>query len=68
MSETDSIRIAPPAAPPTFLERIRFRLHAEREIDELTRDRAREERIRAEAAVRLAPGPWHLGELFRRRP
>lgn len=68
MSETDSIRTARPAAPLSFLGRIRFRLHAEREIDELTRDRAREERIRAEAAVRLTPGPWHLGELFRRRP
>ncbi|SFF54734.1 hypothetical protein [Curtobacterium sp. YR515] len=68
MSETDSIRITRPAEPLTFLERVRFRLRAEREIEELTRDRAREDRIRAEAAVRLAPGPWHLAELFRRRP
>lgn len=68
MSETDSIRTDRPAGPLSFFGRIRFRLHAEREIDELTRDRAREERIRAEAAVRLAPGPWHLGELLRRRP
>jgi len=68
MSETDSIRTDRPAERLSFFGRIRFRLHAEREIDELTRDHAREDRIRAEAAVRLAPGPWHLGELFRRRP
>lgn len=68
MSETDSLRTCTPATPLGLVERIRFRLRAEREIDDLTRDRAREERIRAEAAVRLAPGPWHLGALFRRRP
>ncbi|ROP63438.1 hypothetical protein [Curtobacterium sp. ZW137] len=37
------------------------------EIHELTRDREREERVRAEAAVRLAPGPWAIADLFRRR-
>lgn len=68
MSETESIPTTRTAGPLTFLERVRFRLRAEREIEELVRDRAREERIRAEAAVRLAPGPWHLAELFRRRP
>lgn len=67
MSETDSIRTVRATEPLNFLERLRFRLHAEREIEELTRDRARDERIRAEAAVRIAPGPWHLAELFRRR-
>ena len=51
-----------------FVERLRFRLRAEQEIVELTRDRGHEDRVRAEAAVRLAPGPWHLGELLRRRP
>ncbi|WP_139195170.1 hypothetical protein [Curtobacterium sp. MCBA15_001] len=37
------------------------------EITELTRDRALEDRVRAEAAVRLAPGPWAIADLFRRR-
>lgn len=37
------------------------------EIAELTRDREREDRVRAEAAVRLAPGPWAIADLFRRR-
>lgn len=68
MSETDSIRTVRATEPLTFLERVRFRLHAGREIEELTRDRARDDRIRADAAVRLAPGPWHLAELVRRRP
>ncbi|MBA8989252.1 hypothetical protein FHW23_000484 [Curtobacterium pusillum] len=68
MSETDSIRTRPRVLRLGFVERIRFRLRAEREIDELTRDRAQEDRIRAEAAVWLAPGPWRVGELFRRRP
>jgi hypothetical protein len=68
VNETDSIPTTAPRTPHSFVERLRFRLRAEREIDELTRDRARDERIRAEAAVRLAPGPWHLAELFRRRP
>lgn len=67
MSETASVPTAAAAAPLGFLARLRFRWRAEQEIHELTRDRALEERVRAEAAVRLAPGPWHLGELFRRR-
>jgi len=67
MSGTDSIRTPLPSEPLTWTERLRFRLRAEREIDDLTRDHAREDRIRAEAAVRLTPGPWHLAELFRRR-
>ncbi|MGY2898488.1 hypothetical protein ACVKXF_001111 [Curtobacterium sp. PvP017] len=67
MSDTESVPTTASAAPLGFLGRVRFRWRAEQEIHELTRDRALEERVRAEAAVRLAPGPWHLGELFRRR-
>ncbi|WP_263055322.1 hypothetical protein [Curtobacterium sp. RIT-PI-V] len=67
MSETESVPTTAPLAPLGFLGRLRFRWRAEQEIHDLTRDRALEERVRAEAAVRLAPGAWHLGELFRRR-
>ena len=67
MTETESVETVVPARPTGFLGRLRFRWRAEQEIHELTRDRELEERVRAEAAVRLAPGPWHLGELFRRR-
>ncbi|MCS6580247.1 hypothetical protein [Curtobacterium citreum] len=67
MNETESVETVVPAPPTGFLGRLRFRWHAEQEIHELTRDRELEERVRAEAAVRLTPGPWHLGELFRRR-
>ncbi|WIE57929.1 MULTISPECIES: hypothetical protein [Curtobacterium] len=67
MNETESVETVVPSPPTGFLGRLRFRWRAEQEIHELTRDRELEERVRAEAAVRLAPGPWHLGELFRRR-
>ncbi|WP_284754930.1 hypothetical protein [Curtobacterium sp. ME-Dv--P-122a] len=67
MNETESVETVVPAPPTGFLGRLRFRWRAEQEIHELTRDRELEKRVRAEAAVRLAPGPWHLGELFRRR-
>lgn len=67
MNDTESLRTAAPAAPLGLLQRLRFRLRAEQEIHELTRDRELEARVRAEAAVRLAPGPWHLGALFRRQ-
>ncbi|WIE78927.1 hypothetical protein [Curtobacterium sp. MCSS17_016] len=67
MNETESVETVVPAPPTGFFGRLRFRWRAEQEIHELTRDRELEERVRAEAAVRLAPGPWHLGELFRRR-
>lgn len=67
MNETESVETVVPGPPTGFLGRLRFRWRAEQEIHELTRDRELEERVRAEAAVRLAPGPWHLGELFRRR-
>jgi hypothetical protein len=67
VNETESVETVVPAPPTGFLGRLRFRWRAEQEIHELTRDRELEERVRAEAAVRLAPGPWHLGELFRRR-
>ncbi|EYT66307.1 hypothetical protein BIU95_01365 [Curtobacterium sp. MCBA15_007] len=67
MNETESVETVVQAPTTGFLGRLRFRWRAEQEIHELTRDRELEERVRAEAAVRLAPGPWHLGELFRRR-
>lgn len=67
MNETDSVRTPAPSAPSSFVARLRFRLRAEQEIHELTRDRAREERILDEAAVRLAPGPWQIAQLFRRQ-
>lgn len=67
MNETESVETVVPAPASGFLGRLRFRWRAEQEIHELTRDRELEERVRAEAAVRLTPGPWHLGELFRRR-
>lgn len=67
MNETESVETVVQAPTTGFLGRQRFRWRAEQEIHELTRDRELEERVRAEAAVRLAPGPWHLGELFRRR-
>ncbi|WP_439693123.1 hypothetical protein ACRQ4B_02455 [Curtobacterium sp. SP.BCo] len=67
MTSTESVETTTDTAPLGFVERIRFRLRAEREIDDLTRDHAHADRVRAEAAVRLAPGPWHLVELFRRR-
>ncbi|MBT1582872.1 MULTISPECIES: hypothetical protein [Curtobacterium] len=67
MNETESVETVITAPSTGFVSRLRFRLRAEQEIHELTRDRELEERVRAEAAVRLAPGPWHLGELFRRR-
>lgn len=67
MNDTESVETVVPAPTTGFLGRLRFRWRAEQEIHELTRDRELEERVRAEAAVRLAPGPWHLGELFRRR-
>jgi len=37
------------------------------EITELTRDREQEARVRDEMAVRLAPGPGAVADLFRRR-
>ncbi|MBT1608416.1 hypothetical protein [Curtobacterium flaccumfaciens] len=67
MNDTESLQTAPPAAPLGLLQRLRFRLRAEQEIHELTRDRELEARVRAEAAVRLTPGPWHLGALFQRQ-
>lgn len=49
-----------------ILERIRFWWHASTEIHELTRDHDLEERVIAEAAVRLSPGPSNIAWLFRR--
>uniref|UniRef100_A0A942T020 Uncharacterized protein n=1 Tax=Neobacillus citreus TaxID=2833578 RepID=A0A942T020_9BACI len=50
------------------IERIRFWWRASAEIHELTRDHDREERIIAEAAIRLSPGPSNIAWLFRRGP
>ncbi|MEK6309806.1 MAG: hypothetical protein V4737_17220 [Curtobacterium sp.] len=54
------------AADTSFWARLRFRWQAEQELHELTRDRAREDRVRAEAAVRLTPSAAAFAELFRR--
>lgn len=51
---------------PTIRERVRMWWQANAEITELTRDRERERRIRAEAAVRLTPNPGGIADLFRR--
>ncbi|MCJ1715253.1 hypothetical protein [Curtobacterium sp. VKM Ac-2922] len=53
--------------PRGLLGRVAMWWTATTEIAELTRDREREDRVRAEAAVRLAPGPWAIADLFRRR-
>lgn len=37
------------------------------EIEQLTRDVEREQRILAEAAVQLVPGPWAIANLFKQR-
>ena len=49
-----------------ILERIRFWWHASTEIHELTRDHDLEERVIAEAVIRLSPGPSNIAWLFRR--
>ena len=67
MNETDSIRTTASSAPSSFAARLRFRIAAEQELHELTRDREREARILDDAAVRVAPGPWQIAQLFRRR-
>jgi len=50
-----------------LVARMRFWWHASTEIHELTRDHDLEERVIAEAATRLSPGPWNIAWLFRRR-
>ncbi|OII14861.1 hypothetical protein [Curtobacterium sp. MCBA15_008] len=70
MNDTGSIRTtAPcsPSSPSSFTARLRFRIATAEEIHELTRDREREARILDDAAVCLAPGPWQIAQLFRRR-
>ncbi|MFS2030537.1 MULTISPECIES: hypothetical protein [unclassified Curtobacterium] len=57
-ADTESVAVIAAVAPAGFWSRLRFRLEAERGIDDLTRDQVEDDRIRAEAAVRLAPGPW----------
>lgn len=64
-ADTESVAVIAATAPAGFWSRLRFRREAERGIDDLTRDQVRDDRIRAEAAVRLAPGPWAIAELFR---
>ncbi|MGN8048723.1 hypothetical protein ACTJKO_03470 [Curtobacterium sp. 22159] len=49
-----------------ILERVRFWWRASTEIHELTRDHDFEERVIAEAAIRLSPGPSNIAWLFRR--
>lgn len=44
-----------------------MQIHGEREIDDLTRDHDRDQRILAEAAVRLSLDAWPLSYLFRSR-
>jgi hypothetical protein len=48
------------------MERIRFWWCASTGIHELTRDHDREERVIAEAAIGLSPGPANIAWLFRR--
>ena len=67
MTDTSSIETPAAASGTTsYWGRLRFRWQAEQELHELTRDRAREDRVRAEAAVRLAPSAAAFAELFRR--
>lgn len=66
MTDTASVATPHPAHAPGRWARLRFRWRAEQEIHDLTRDPANEERVLAEAAVRLQPGPWNVGLLFRR--
>lgn len=49
-----------------FIDRVRFWWQASAEIHEVTRDRDLEERMIAEAATRLDPGPGNIAWLFRR--
>lgn len=64
---TDTSAVATPlSGRPGRWARLRFRWQAEQELHELTRNRALEQRVLAEAAVRLQPGPWAIGLLFRR--
>lgn len=66
MSDTSSVETARTLPAPSRWDRLRFRWHAEQEIHDLTRDREHEERVVAEATVRLQPGPWNIALLFRR--
>lgn|GEM_PF-2398539 len=66
--DTSTIETTTPAAGrPSLRERVAMWWTVNAEITELTRDREREARVRDEMAVRLAPGPWAIAELFRRR-
>ncbi|KTR23166.1 hypothetical protein L2091_01750 [Curtobacterium albidum] len=49
-----------------ILGRVRFWWHASTEIHELTRDHDLEERVIAESAIQLSPGPSNIAWLFRR--
>lgn len=52
----------------TVPQRLRLWWQMQAEVTELTRDRAHEGRVLAEAAVRLTPGPWMLTAAFRMQP
>lgn len=68
MSDTSSLE-TPAALPATTVwQRLRFRWRVEQEVHELTRDREHEERVVAQAAVHLQPGPWSIALLARRSP
>ena len=62
----------PDTIPPTnprrsWSDRLRMRLQVEREIDDLTRHHDRDQRVLAEAAVRLPTDGLAIGMLFRTR-
>lgn len=50
-----------------WFERLRLQLQVEREIDDLTRDHEREQRVLAEAAIRLPSDGLAIGMLFHAR-
>lgn len=56
-----------PAKRASLVQRMQLWWSVTTTITELTRDREREDRILAEAAVRMNPGGWGLALLFRRR-
>lgn len=58
----------PPAhSRPSWSRCLRMRLQVEREIDDLTRDHGRDQRVLAEAAVRLPSDALAIGLLSRAR-
>lgn len=51
----------------SWFDRLRMRIQSEREIDDLTRNHDRDQRVLAEAAVRLPSDSLAIGLLFRAR-